>query len=223
MASPLISHRGSSEAFVLFCFSNTTPMLIRIVPNRNEAKGMSSLQPPPIPPDIDYQAYYCEENIWRLCQQPQLQVHKSEVVFISNPRRTCALWYQRAAPYPTEPVVWDYHVILLTQTPDNIWQVWDLDTLLGCPLQAEDYFSMTFGGHHASQHSTRRVFALFPPSCFSNTSPPIAPTCAMSRGTTCNRPHLGTLPNEVQSPPTSCALSMSSTSTSAKSCLSQIP
>lgn len=121
-------------------------MLIRIVPNRNEAKGMSSLQPPSIPPDVDYQAYYCEENIWRLCQQPLLQAHKSEVVFISNPRRTCALWYQRAAPYPTEPVVWDYHVILLTQTLDNTWQVWDLDTLLGCPLRAEDYFSMTFWG-----------------------------------------------------------------------------
>ena len=132
MASPLISHRGSSEAFVLFCFSNTTPMLIRIVPNRNEAKGMSSLQPPPIPPDIDYQAYYCEENIWRLCQQPQLQVHKSEVVFISNPRRTCALWYQRAAPYPTEPVVWDS----ATTVSDSGTVISKSETLIRCPKQS---------------------------------------------------------------------------------------
>ena len=89
-----------------------------------------------------YQSQYCEENIWFLCQEQMFAQYKRKVVFISNPNRTCLLWHQKAATASTEPVVWDYHVILLCQQPH--WMIWDLDTALGLPITAGEYLDKTF-------------------------------------------------------------------------------
>ncbi len=90
--------------------------------------------------DCRYQAFYCEENVWWLCQAPALAALPRFVLFISNPQRRVGMWAQRAGR-EGEPVLWDYHVVLLTAEP---WLVWDLDTLLGWPMPASDYLRLSF-------------------------------------------------------------------------------
>jgi hypothetical protein len=88
-----------------------------------------------------YQAYYCEENIWQLCQEEGFAAARA--VMISNAAKTCPLWHQRAAPVSDQCVVWDYHVILLRAAARG-WEVWDLDTTLGCPVGLSAYLRQTF-------------------------------------------------------------------------------
>lgn len=95
-----------------------------------------------------YVPYYCEENIWHLCQEDDFRAFDRKVVIISNDRRTCALWNQRAQPVPGEPVIWDYHVILLLASNEHAatgWQVYDLDTFLDVPIALAQYIESTFG------------------------------------------------------------------------------
>jgi protein N-terminal glutamine amidohydrolase len=94
-----------------------------------------------------YSAYYCEENIWHLCQHAQFALYDKRVVFISNAQQNCPFWFQRAARIPNEPVYWDYHVILLYF--NESWKVWDLDTLLPLPMPFDEYLEQTF--HHRRQ------------------------------------------------------------------------
>jgi protein N-terminal glutamine amidohydrolase len=96
------------------------------------------------PNTYKYAPYYCEENIWHLCQEQDFASFERKVVFISNSSRTCALWNQRASSAADEPVIWDYHVILLFGQKDG-WQVFDLDTTLPSPSSVTDYLSATFG------------------------------------------------------------------------------
>ncbi len=51
------------------------------------------------------------------------------------------MWHQRAAAAPDEPVLWDYHVVVLARAP---WEVWDLDTTLGLPVSATTYLRRSF-------------------------------------------------------------------------------
>ena len=91
-----------------------------------------------------YTPYYCEENVWHLCQREQFVDSEPIVVFVGNEIRACPLWYQRASSLD-QPVLWDYHVFLLCRDADFYWQVWDLDTLLGFPVNFEHYVDRTFG------------------------------------------------------------------------------
>ena len=91
---------------------------------------------------FQYHPYYCEENVWQLCCNQKLKSLKKKVVFISNPTKTCPMWHARASSEPGEPVLWDYHVILVCKNP--LWQVWDLDSTLGLPLTPRKYLSNTF-------------------------------------------------------------------------------
>jgi hypothetical protein len=85
--------------------------------------------------------YFCEENVWHLCQEAVLASRPRQVVFISNEDRRCAVWHQRAATRPGWPILWDYHVVLLCAAP---WEVWDLDSTLGMPVPAGDYLRRSF-------------------------------------------------------------------------------
>lgn len=90
-----------------------------------------------------YHPYYCEENIWHLAQHLELSNYdQKNVVFISNRNKTCAVWHMRAGQ-SNQPLIWDYHVILLAQKGTS-WWVWDLDTTLGLPIPAETYFIESF-------------------------------------------------------------------------------
>jgi hypothetical protein len=96
----------------------------------------------PALPDF-YAALYCEENVWRLLNSPLLEGAAGLcAVFISNPKRTCALWQQRSAQAPEAPVLWDYHVVALGQRSG--WEIWDLDSQLPFPSPAGRYLQQTF-------------------------------------------------------------------------------
>ncbi len=92
---------------------------------------------------MQYQAYYCEENVWHLCQEPSVGSGPRLAVVISSLGRVCPIWQQRASPADGQPVLWDYHVILLHRAQQT-WEVWDLDTLLGMPRKASEYISLSF-------------------------------------------------------------------------------
>ena len=94
-----------------------------------------------------YQPYYCEENVWHLCQTPQFDGWDCRVLFIANSIRCCALWNQKAVTEPGQPIIWDYHVVVLASpsSEKGTWQVWDSDSTLGCPVPLGDYLQGTFG------------------------------------------------------------------------------
>lgn len=91
---------------------------------------------------LPYTPYYCEENVWHLCQRPELEPFERRVVFVFAQSESCLLWQQQAAA-PGQPVGWDYHVFLLVR--DGPWQVWDLDTRLPLPVPWTTYYDATFG------------------------------------------------------------------------------
>ena len=61
-----------------------------------------------------YQASYCEENIWHLANEPSLEKLERFAVIISNAGKCFAMWDQKLAA-AGEPVMWDYHVILVNR------------------------------------------------------------------------------------------------------------
>jgi protein N-terminal glutamine amidohydrolase len=87
---------------------------------------------------MKYCPYYCEENIWHLCQNESLLSHTKKVVFISNQNRCVAMRHQRAGGL----VHWDYHVVLLFK--QRTWKIADFDTLLPFPCPAAVYLSESF-------------------------------------------------------------------------------
>lgn len=90
-----------------------------------------------------YCPFYCEENVWHLSADPQVPGADRRVVFVSNPARQVVLWAQRAASQPDEPVVWDYHVVLLCDV-ENTWRVWDLDSTLGLGVLLDEWARASF-------------------------------------------------------------------------------
>ncbi len=112
---------------------------------------------------FQYCAFYCEENIWKLCQEPEFKGKTAFVAFISNPQRSCAIWHQKAAKSATVPVVFDYHVILLTKDEEQDWLVWDLDTTLDFPVKAETYFHDSFSVGPLVPEEYQPLFRLLSP------------------------------------------------------------
>lgn len=102
-------------------------------------------KPIPEDPPVHYTANYCEENIWHLCQEPRFAGWPRKVIFISNASRACPLWQQRTAQAGDQPVIWDYHVILLVHR--GHWMVWDADSRLPWPVPLPRYLSSTFPFH----------------------------------------------------------------------------
>ena len=94
-----------------------------------------------VPEALAYVPYFCEENVWQLCQHQALEGRRCHVLFISNPIQECLFMHQRVAA-PGKAVVWDYHVVLLVQ--DRPWYIVDLDTKLPCPLLLTEYIRKTF-------------------------------------------------------------------------------
>ncbi len=90
-----------------------------------------------------YASKYCEENVWHLCRHPALSTMERAAVFVSNARKACPLWMQRASPDVAEPVLWDYHVVLLAQDGGR-WRVYDLDSRLPFPCRAAAWLDGTF-------------------------------------------------------------------------------
>jgi protein N-terminal glutamine amidohydrolase len=94
-------------------------------------------------PGIRYCPFYCEENVWHLCANPRLVGTDRRVVIVSNHGHHVAVWRQRAAYDAAEPVVWDYHVVLLSRAAGT-WRVWDLDSALGLEVPLARWLRESF-------------------------------------------------------------------------------
>lgn len=88
---------------------------------------------------IPYQPFYCEENVWHLCQH---LAPPRAAVFVSNPDRQVVVFGQRAgAPQPY--VVWDYHVVAAAER-GGAWWIHDPDCLAGSPLPLARWLDVSF-------------------------------------------------------------------------------
>jgi protein N-terminal glutamine amidohydrolase len=94
-----------------------------------------------------YTANFCEENIWHLCQNPDLAAYTKTVLIMSNSSRNCPLWHQQSAK-GEEPVRWDYHVVLLASSPDACL-IYDFDSSLDLPIPLDTYLERTFQSDRA--------------------------------------------------------------------------
>jgi hypothetical protein len=92
-------------------------------------------------PDFLYHPFYCEENVFHLCGHAILAGRARHAVVIGGACEGFVMWHQRAARARGAPLFWDYHVIVLAEDP---WEVWDLDTTLGMPLDASQYLLQSF-------------------------------------------------------------------------------
>lgn len=90
--------------------------------------------------DFLYQSCYCEENIWHLCQNEQL--NNSYVIFVASKGGFFPMLNQQAGNHLTIPIFWDYHVILLVLGEKN--QIVDFDTTLPFCVDIDTYFSRSF-------------------------------------------------------------------------------
>lgn len=89
-----------------------------------------------------YTPYYCEENIWYLCQGRQFEEFEKYVLIISNQYGGCEFRNQKLCLSPNHSVCWDYHVILIYR--EFHWLVWDLDSTLHMPATLNFYLESTF-------------------------------------------------------------------------------
>ena len=87
--------------------------------------------------DYQYQAFYCEENIWQLAKQRDES--EGEVWFVINPEKSVAMAMQQAAKDQAF-LVWDYHVIYYSPTEG----IFDLDTLCDFPCEPQQYLQASF-------------------------------------------------------------------------------
>uniref|UniRef100_A0A452HSC5 Protein N-terminal glutamine amidohydrolase n=1 Tax=Gopherus agassizii TaxID=38772 RepID=A0A452HSC5_9SAUR len=94
-----------------------------------------------------YTSCYCEENVWKLCEYirsyDQYPLEEFYAVFISNERRMIPLWKQQSG-CGDEPVVWDYHVILLHVASGDQNFIYDLDSVLPFPCPFDTYIEESF-------------------------------------------------------------------------------
>lgn len=112
--------------------------------------------------DFLYQPYYCEENIWQLCQHELFK--DSYVVFIASKGDAFPMLNQRAMISPVTPVYWDYHVVLLVPGETN--QLLDFDTRLAFNNEAGEYFRNSFIDNELLNADEKPWFRVVPASEF---------------------------------------------------------
>ena len=96
-------------------------------------------------------SHYCEENVALLCKHvltSEASQQQWYAVLISNEAKSVPIWHQSQAlaqgqDPETQPVVWDYHVVLLQRSRNAAW-IYDYDTLLGWPCPAKAYAVQSF-------------------------------------------------------------------------------
>nr|XP_057903029.1 protein N-terminal glutamine amidohydrolase-like isoform X1 [Doryrhamphus excisus] len=117
----------------------------------------------------DYTSCYCEENVWKLCEligkEGSAPLEEIFVVFISNDNRTIPLWKQKCA-CGDQPVVWDYHVLLLHICGGSGSVVYDLDSTMPFPCSLELYAKHALRTDHGIQAAYRRKLRVVPANCF---------------------------------------------------------
>lgn len=94
--------------------------------------------------ELDYQPYYCEENVFRLLGRPELAAWQAWAVLVSNRAMDAVLMRQRAGRPVDGLVRWDYHAFALVLDPGEGALVLDIDTQLPFPCPFARYVEDTF-------------------------------------------------------------------------------
>lgn len=95
--------------------------------------------------DYLYTPLFCEENIWQLIRvlsSGDIEINNLWCLFITNPGHKVPLLNQQAAAL-NQPVIWDYHVILLADI-NHQSVIFDFDSRLGFVTSLDEYLKNTF-------------------------------------------------------------------------------
>jgi hypothetical protein len=93
---------------------------------------------------LDYQAFYCEENVWRLLARPEFEDAASWAVIVSSYPRDVVLLRQLSGRPVDGLVHWDYHVFAVANEPMAGRVALDLDSELPFPCPLGRYLEDTF-------------------------------------------------------------------------------
>lgn len=119
-----------------------------------------------------YQPFYCEENIWWLCESLGaseaaavtviIMAGSGELGELEPDGPSLLMWEQRAAE-PGEALLWDYHVAAWERRAGLIW---DLDSRLSCPCPAREYLARSFPHSAAGIRRWAPRFRLVPAAVY---------------------------------------------------------
>ncbi|XP_029023299.1 protein N-terminal glutamine amidohydrolase [Betta splendens] len=119
--------------------------------------------------DCVYTSCYCEENVWKLCdfirRERTAPMEQLFVVFISNENRMVPLWKQKSG-HGDQPVIWDYHVILLQLGLQYDSMIYDLDSLLSFPCSLKLYGAEALRSDHNIRPKYHRKLRVVPANTF---------------------------------------------------------
>jgi protein N-terminal glutamine amidohydrolase len=93
---------------------------------------------------LDYQAFYCEENVWKFLARAELADSVTWAVMVSNASREVILLRQRSGRPLDGLVHWDYHVFAVVADPVAGRLAFDLDSELPFPCTLARYLDDTF-------------------------------------------------------------------------------
>lgn len=109
--------------------------------------------------DYLYTPLFCEENIWQLIHSlssSDLPVNTLWCLLITNPDKKIPLLNQRSAAN-NQPVIWDYHVILLALIREQP-VIFDFDSRLGFVTPLDEYLKNSFIFAHEAAHHLPEEF-----------------------------------------------------------------
>ncbi|XP_072226272.1 protein N-terminal glutamine amidohydrolase [Leuresthes tenuis] len=116
-----------------------------------------------------YTSCYCEENVWKLCEYFRTErtapLEQLFVVFISNDKRMVPLWKQKSGR-GDQPVIWDYHVILIQVGLQSDSLVYDLDSELSFPCSLQLYAAQAFRSDRNIKPEYHRKLRMVPADSF---------------------------------------------------------
>ncbi|XP_061905275.1 protein N-terminal glutamine amidohydrolase isoform X7 [Entelurus aequoreus] len=117
----------------------------------------------------EYTSCYCEENVWKVCEfirkEKSFPLEEFFVIFISNDNKMVPLWEQKSAQ-GQQPVIWDYHVVLLHDCARSESFLYDLDSVLPFPCNLKMYAKHALRSDHSLSPEYHRKLRVVPADCF---------------------------------------------------------
>jgi hypothetical protein len=92
---------------------------------------------------LDYQPFYCEENVWRLLRREEVAGRPAWAVIVSSRAGRLVALRQKAGRRADGFVCWDYHVFAVVDEPGARLAL-DLDTDLPFPCPLAHYVEESF-------------------------------------------------------------------------------
>jgi protein N-terminal glutamine amidohydrolase len=108
-----------------------------------------------------YASCYCEENVYWLCEESMAHngaVGRTYALVISSINKRTPIWHQKKCSELDEPVLWDYHVIMVRQNCEGVFMAYDLDTQLPFPCPLEEYTEKSFRPYMELKEGFKQLF-----------------------------------------------------------------